>query len=133
MTVHAVSESMPIANWRHLSAIILPLNGLSQREYDRIEAISPDDESAMREVFRQHIVPYFNRAPQEIRDGWRDSLRYFLTAGTIPISRVLDQQQESPLHTPSNPEQFFAWIWDEVFPGKSYELDSLDGWHEEKT
>ena len=109
--------------------------------------IDPEDEIAIREVIRAYIVPDFHKLTEDSQQRCKQSLSYFLTTGDTPFARSFAdlalagslvtntdwrsvnpfaEYPEFPLAV-DDPFVFFKWLWDELFPGEDYHVQT-DGW-----
>jgi hypothetical protein len=90
-----------------------------------------DDERVCKEkLIKPVILPHFERWNEISQQETKFSLRYFLS---IPGEGLKDRKQidfkrllESalvPFPIPSDPRQFFKWIWEVLFPAEDYRLE----------
>jgi hypothetical protein len=120
---------MPTANLFYLVRLTGPLNTIGDSVVDELE--SSDDESAMKElIIRELVLPEFYKMSARAQEGCKYALQYYLSTGNADFYDVIDRQQECPIDPPSNAKNFFIWIWDELFPGESYEIADLSNWAE---
>lgn len=119
---------MPYANYYVLESLLGRLECVSPAEEQRILAVDADDEIAVREVFRNHLVPDFQQFTEDSQLKCKESLSYFLTTKSAPFEEILDGLQEVPLGPPSDPITLFRWLWDELFPGQDFQIDASQGW-----
>jgi len=119
---------MHAPNYHYLSHLIGPLNTVTDEEASCVT--SNEDEDAIRQIIRLLIRPDFESLADESQKACKNSLRYFLTTGSAPFCKILDEQQEWPIEPPKDPKLFFIWIWEELFPGEDYRIDNLESWKE---
>jgi hypothetical protein len=117
---------MPVANSYFLSYLVGPLNTVSDDEANTVQ--SGDDAVSIRKLISQYVCPGFDLLADQSQEDCKNALRYFLTTKTAPFESILDDQQEWPIESPSEPSLFFIWIWDELFPGQDYRLENLEQW-----
>ena len=116
-------------------------------EEEAIARIDSDDEVAVRKVIRAYIVPNFHMFTEDSQQKCKQSLSYFLTTGDAPFFRSFAELAlaDSPLRerdlaltdpfanlpefplAVDDPMQFFKWLWDELFPGEDYHVQT-EGW-----
>lgn len=118
--------NMPTANIYHLERIVGPLNTVTDEEAASIR--SHNDETGLRKLIRQLIVPEFGRLTEESAQACKDSLRYFLSVGSERFYEILSEQQEFPIPPPDDPQVFFQWIWGELFHDESLDVADPSEW-----
>jgi hypothetical protein len=119
---------MKITNYYYLDQLLAPLNTCSREEESKINHIDPNDEQAVRAIIKLIIQPDYEQFSDDSKERIRDALQYFLTTRSAPFAAIISAQQESPLRRPDEPINLFIWIWKELFPNKSFELQSTEGW-----
>lgn len=86
-------------------------------------------EGNARQVIREYLKPEFESFDPVSRTTAKESLRYALNKSGIPWDDLFHSAQP-PFGPPDDPRQFFIWLWEELFPGESYFLESLAGYEE---
>jgi len=117
---------MNIANYYHLSRIIGPLNTVTDKEVSHIK--SNDDAVGIRQIIRQLVRPEFQSLTLESQLACKNSMRYFLSKGNAPFYDIIDEQLEWPIEPPTDPKQFFHWVWEELFPDEDFEIVDEEIW-----
>ncbi len=118
---------MMIANPYHLDGLIGQLNVMHDNEIPDIQ----DTGAFCRTIIRQILKPDYERYTQESKTACKNSLAYYLTTKSIDFDSIVSAQQECPCEI-DDPDKFFLWIWEELFPGESYVVDNPEEWNESK-
>jgi hypothetical protein len=117
---------MPVANSYYLDYLVGPLNVVSDEEVSDVK--SGDDAESISEIIRCFVRPEFELLTAQSQEDCKNSLRYFLSTKNAPFRKILSDQQESPIGLPTDPSQFFIWIWDVLFPGEDYQIENPEQW-----
>jgi hypothetical protein len=99
--------------------------GESTSEVDRNRRLDPGDESAVRAVFRELLVPYFRRFDSISVTLAKDTLAYYLSRPDYDFSVAVDNAM-LPMTTPHDPRSWFVWLSQELFPGQHHLLEDVD-------
>jgi len=113
---------MRVVNPFLVAAVFEPFLFIEQEEIDSITKIDPENEGEIRDCIRRLLVPYFLAFDEKSKLAIRDSLSFMLIKGSDKWDALLAMNQ-CPLVLPNAPQQFFVWLWDELF----HEGVHLDG------
>ena len=115
---------MMYVNRHYIRVLLEPLGGLADvdDEVDRYASLDTNDEVAVRQVIRTVLVPYFERIDQESTERIRLALAYGLSDDATRFDRIFNSNLP-PFDPPSDPRDFFLWLWDECFPGESWSVE----------
>ena len=112
-------------NMWYLSEIISPLGGDDDDLYKRYGNVEFTDESAVKEMVRDMVVPHLRRFNEAGLIGAKLALRYALCQKGLDLARPWNAMMP-PFAITHNAKQFWEWIWEGCFPGEDYRLTDLD-------
>jgi hypothetical protein len=88
-------------------------------------ALDPNDETAVRAMIRELLVPYVLSLNKAIHERIRLAYQYYLSKPDSNF-RDLFLPLMLPFGIPHDPRRFIQWVWEECFPGEDYRLSNLD-------
>lgn len=119
---------MPTVNMFILENLIAPLGGTADMDDEKATALREVDgnnESDVKNVLYQEIKPYYDSRSNDHKISIKRSLSYYLTTDKVDFGRMYDSVLIAFGH-PTNPKDFFIWIWEILFPKEKYNLDNLN-------
>lgn len=115
---------MQTVNWHMLNDLMNPLGGtgdIDEKIY-QYRNFDNNNEIGVKKIIMQEIKPYYEKAPDAYKTSLKRSLSYFLTTDRIDFGRLYDSCLIAFNH-PTNPKDFFVWIWQELFIGEDYYME----------
>jgi hypothetical protein len=88
-------------------------------------SLDPNDETAVRQLIRDLVVPFWATLGPQIRDRVQLAYCYYLSRPETDFAKVF-RSIVAPFRTPSESRLFFLWVWEECCPGDDYRLSSFD-------
>lgn len=122
---------MKTVNPWFLHRLLEPITGLADVD-DAValySSLDPNDERGVREVIRQLIVPHAKSLSERERERVKLAYRYYLSKEGANFGRVFESNLP-PFDPPDDPRMFFVWIWEECFPGETWQLPDLENYTE---
>ena len=120
---------MPTVSRHDIDVFLGPLEGLApEEEAEVLQNVDPNNEQQVRAVIRRHCSPVMAGMRHDVRERYKNTLRYFLTTRQADFQAIIDGMQDMPLRNPDEPVNLFLWTWKELFPGEDYHIDDLTGW-----
>ena len=122
-----MSSELTTVNPYFLHDLIGPLSGRADDDdaVDKFSTLDPNNERDVRDVIRQMIVSYAKELSTRRRQRIRLAYQYYLSKPAVNFERVFESILP-PFDPPTDPRLFFIWVWEECFPGDSYELTQLN-------
>ena len=110
-----------------LHQLLAPLSGMadSPESVDEFRTYDPDDATQMKLLIRRYLLPHFVNLDSAEKDYSKLCLMYYLSKPDAHFDRVFDSLL-LPFMSPSNPRDFFIWIWEVFFGQEPYRLQNLD-------
>jgi hypothetical protein len=92
-------------------------------KYDELDS---NDSLAVKQVIEHELKDHFSQQTPSISVGVAKlSLQYYLTKGGVDWRRMFDSHL-IPFNAPSDPRDFFVWIWEVFYPGESHLLPDTE-------
>lgn len=112
---------MKIVNPFFLDVLLGPITGLADddeavQHYEKIELCSEEQYKA---VIRDILVTPYNGLDEEKKEKAKLALSYYLSRQEVDFQRVFDSCLP-PFDPPPHARDFFAWLWDVLFPNESF-------------
>jgi hypothetical protein len=106
-----------------LNLFLEPLTGLADDDaaVEAYRSLDPNDPAQVRQVIRRELVPHFAELADKGKERARLALSYYLSLPGINFEDVFEAGLP-PFDPPDDPRLFFLWLWEEIFPGESYEF-----------
>lgn len=122
---------MKSVNPYFLHTLLEPITGLADDDdaVTQYAGIDPNDPQSVRSVIRDLIVPHAHSLSERCRHKVKLAYRYYLTKPDSHFGRVYNSNLP-PFSAPDDPRLFFLWVWDECFPGESYQLSDFESYSE---
>ena len=126
---HSLSKTSAIAmrvvNPYFLEVPLTPIiGGADIDELAEYTSLDSTDETAVRHVIRELIVPFWATLGPQIRDRVQLAYRYYLSRPDTDFGKVF-RSIMPPFRSPPVPRKFFLWIWEECCPGEDYQMSSF--------
>jgi hypothetical protein len=115
---------MSTVNKYMLEDLISPIGGTADIDDERSMRFmntNGDDENAVKRIMEEEIKPYFQRISPPHQSSIKRSLSYFLTTDRADFEFLYNSCLIA-LKLPSEPRDFFLWIWEVLFPDEDYRL-----------
>lgn len=122
------AASRLLVNPEWLDVPLHPLAGLGDSDESAqlpYICLDPNNEQQMRDVIREQFVPFVRRIDAESVAKMKRAFKYYLSSTGVAWGSVFDAVY-MPFEHPGNPRDFFVWVWEECFPGESWQFDDLD-------
>ena len=120
---------MKNVNPHFLHTLLAPLVGLADDD-DAVAAyasLQPNCEQGVRHVIREVIVPHSLTLSSRAIEKIKLAYRFYLSTPGQKWDRVFDSVL-LPFYAPDDVRSFFVWVWEECFPGESYNLPDLESY-----
>lgn len=112
---------MKTVNAAFIEYLFVPLTGgadddeITQKYYD----VDSNDEIIMKAIIKSALKPEFEKNSLPFKEALKKTLSYYLTTNKIDFGRVFDSNL-LPFDSPTNPKDFFIWIWEIFFGEEDY-------------
>ncbi len=117
------SPKLPVNPW-WLAVPLYPLAGLgdygSEEELLPFEILDTNNENVMRELIRNHFVPYVHRIDADSISKLKRAYQYYLSQEKFRWESAVFDTLYMPFECPRNARSFFLWIWEECFPSEEW-------------
>lgn len=117
-------------NHYFLGDFVDPFAGLADGEEEDQININPEDEDAYKKLIVSVLRPHFLSLPKIIQEKCKITLSYYLTTNQIDFNADIFSLFMLPFSPPTNPKDFFVWLWEELFPNEDYILQDPDKYKE---
>jgi hypothetical protein len=88
-------------------------------------SLDATDETAVRQLIRDLIIPFWVTLGPQIRARVQLAYRYYLSRPDTDFANVFGSIM-APFRAPSEPRTIFLWVWEECCPDEDYRLSSFD-------
>jgi len=112
-------------NRYYIAQVIAPVGGHADvdGEYEKYLAINLNDEMSVKAmIIRPVLLPHIRRLDDDSLARVKLALAYGLSDPNTPFRDIFNDMLP-PFDPPADARDLFVWIWEEWFPGESYEID----------
>lgn len=111
-----------------LDLLVEPLVGLADddKAVEAYRSLDPNDPAQVRQVIRRELVPHFAELTDAGKERIRSTLSYYLSVPAINFEDVFESSLP-PFDPPDDARLFYLWLWEELFPGESYDFGDPQG------
>lgn len=120
---------MKVVNPHFLDVFLGPITGLADdnESIEYYKDVELRTEAQYKAVIKETLVEHFHNLEEVVKKKAKISLSYYLTKPAVDFERVF-YSLLPPFDAPSDPRDFFVWIWEELFIGESYKLADVDSY-----
>lgn len=101
----------------------------SDEETLKYRNVDPNDEIAIKMIIKSVLKPEFEQQPNAFKEASKKALSYYLTTDKINFGRVFNSNLLAFDH-PTNPKDFFYWIWEIFFGEEDYIIKDIEDYIE---
>ena len=83
-------------------------------EYERLMQVDMNDGNQLVDLLQEYIVPHVSEYDEESQELIKDSLSYFIKAGSLNLERVFDAFH-MPFEAPKDVSSFLNTLWSVLF------------------
>lgn len=104
-----------------IAGLLGPFIGLADDDdaFELYRSLDCNDEGQVKQLIRQHVRKNFNKYSEKGQNRIKLTLKYALSNNDFPFHDVY-YGSLLPFDAPSNPRDFFVWIWEELFPDEDF-------------
>lgn len=110
-------------NLQFLHSILGPLTGTGDDDeaIEKYRGFDSDDEYLVKDVIKKTIKEKFDGMSDGYKKAVKDALAYSLLSPKFDFEDVFDSNLIA-FHSPTEPKDFFLWIWEVLFPERAIVL-----------
>ncbi|MFE1630586.1 hypothetical protein ACFLFF_27980 [Brevibacillus reuszeri] len=120
---------MKVVNPHFLDEFLGPITGLADdnESIEHYKDVELRTEEQYKAVIRETLVEHFHSLEEVVKKKSKLALSYYLTKPAVDFEGVFYSLLR-PFDAPSDPRDFFVWLWEELFIGESYELADVNSY-----
>jgi hypothetical protein len=108
----------------------------SEEAHAAHRSVNPDDKQAVQDFLREFLIPrieYLDKRYPAMLERIKDTLRYYLSTHILSNDNLEDiyYRRDPAFDSPTNVIDYYAWVWEVLFPGESSAMDSQDQYSED--
>lgn len=90
-------------------------------DIEKYNDVDPNDEDRIKQILIEVVKPFFQEKNEAYQEMARTTLAYYLTSDKMDFERKFASMLIAFM-PPTNPKTFFIWMWEVLFPDRSYNL-----------
>lgn len=122
---------MQTVNEYMIRDLLCPLGGsadIDEKIY-QYQNVDGNSENEIKKIISETIKPFYERQTEGYRVSSKRSLSYFLTTNRMDYGYIYDSCLIAFDH-PTNPRDFFVWVWEILFPNENYHVTDIKNYSE---